>query len=275
MEPDLVDRIPPVIWNPKTGLSLGVPEDASHVDLNRFGWSCAVQPEDMIFPAEGEPVRVSNSGGGFARSSGKEIVSRKSTYGIVRRHVGVAFVLGWLVVSWTDFRGKSGTNLMAKGLTGPAAAQNLSIMDGSIPSRKIKATTVFHLGPGELDVTDSGDASWYDWDGRETASGEIFDSEEPTCAHKTLPLGSVVDVVNLENGKTERLTVNDRGPYIDGRVVDVSRSAAEKLGFLERGVVKAKVVLVSVPTNKKFDFLRRLVAGKPKSDKNELGTKGG
>lgn len=96
---------------------------------------------------------------------------------------------------------------------------------------------------------ESGEASWYGnevdgFEGKPTASGEIMDSTRLTCAHKTLPLGTYLEVKNLDNGKRAILRINDRGPFIRGRVVDVSQQAAKDLGFLERG--KANVSIRAV-----------------------------
>lgn len=92
-------------------------------------------------------------------------------------------------------------------------------------------------------------ASWYgaQWKGRETASGEIFEPERLTAASPTLPLGSIIQVTNLRNGKTVRLRVNDRGPWHGHRILDVSRAAARMLGFVERGVTRVRIRLLRAP----------------------------
>ena len=96
-------------------------------------------------------------------------------------------------------------------------------------------------------------ASWYGpgFHGEETASGEIFDQREMVAAHRTLPLGSVVRVTNLENGRRVTLRVIDRGPYgrnfRKGTIVDVSRGAARRLGFVKRGLVRVRLEVVSGP----------------------------
>lgn len=88
-----------------------------------------------------------------------------------------------------------------------------------------------------------GFASWYGraFAGRRTASGERFDPGALTAAHRTLPLGSAARVTHAETGKSVRVRVNDRGPYARGRIVDLSRRAAAKLGMLDDGVAKVKV----------------------------------
>ena len=94
--------------------------------------------------------------------------------------------------------------------------------------------------------TQSGRVSWYGpgFHGRRTASGEIFNTNALTMAHRSLPLGSRVRVTNLANGRSIVLRVNDRGPYVRGRVADLSHAAASKLGFLHDGVVRARIELL-------------------------------
>ncbi len=98
----------------------------------------------------------------------------------------------------------------------------------------------------------TGKASWYSIKtnyGTKTASGQRLTNHGATAAHKTLPMGTKVRVTNEVNGKSEVLTINDRGPYIKGRIIDVTIGAAERLGFAKRGVVPVKVeVLGKVKT---------------------------
>ena len=90
-------------------------------------------------------------------------------------------------------------------------------------------------------ATQCGKASWYEHTSR-TASGERGDPNGFTAAHRSLPFGTRVQVVNLQNGRSVSVRVNDRGPFVGGRVIDVSRAAAEELGFRNRGVARVKVV---------------------------------
>jgi rare lipoprotein A (peptidoglycan hydrolase) len=92
-------------------------------------------------------------------------------------------------------------------------------------------------------VEQVGNASWYGaaQDGKETASGETFDQKKLTAAHRTLPLGSKAVVTNLETGKSVKVTINDRGPYVKGRKIDLSRAAAQKIGMSKKGVTKVKI----------------------------------
>lgn len=80
--------------------------------------------------------------------------------------------------------------------------------------------------------------------GRKTASGELYDKEKLTCAHKTLPFGTSVRVTRMDNKKSVVVRVNDRGPFIDGYVVDISRKAAESIGLIRDGVTKVKVEVI-------------------------------
>ena len=88
-----------------------------------------------------------------------------------------------------------------------------------------------------------GVASWYgpDFHGKTTSSGEIYDMYQLTCAHNTLSLGTMVIVTNLENGKSLELKVNDRGPFVKDRIIDLSYAAASILGVYERGTAWVKV----------------------------------
>jgi rare lipoprotein A len=91
-----------------------------------------------------------------------------------------------------------------------------------------------------------GAASWYNYPShsRRTASGEWFDPRALTAAHPTLPLPCTVEVTNLENGRSIEVRVNDRGPFAAGRLIDLSRAAADRLGMTSRGVARVRVRLV-------------------------------
>ncbi len=95
-----------------------------------------------------------------------------------------------------------------------------------------------------------GTASWYgeQFQGKETASGEPFDMQDFTAAHLTLPLGTFVRVTNLRNGRAVVVRVNDRGPVVDGRIIDLSYNAARALGFKERGLQTVRLDVVHPTT---------------------------
>ena len=89
-----------------------------------------------------------------------------------------------------------------------------------------------------------GGASWYSLPGQKTASGERMNPNAMTAAHKTLPLGSVVKVVNQKTGKAIQVTINDRGPYIRGRIIDLSKAAGRQLGIIPAGTGKVCITRV-------------------------------
>lgn len=92
-------------------------------------------------------------------------------------------------------------------------------------------------------------ASWYGYDhiGRRTADGGWFDPEAMTAAHRSLPFGSVVRVTRLSTGRSVEVTINDRGPYIEGRVIDLSRRAATELGIRDNGIARCRVEVLRYP----------------------------
>lgn len=112
------------------------------------------------------------------------------------------------------------------------------------------------VGPGTVlaaaipEYRQVGIASWYGGrhQGRLTASGEVFDENKLTAAHRTLPLVTWARVTNLENGRSIAVRVNDRGPYIDGRVIDLSTRAAEELGMTEQGLARVEIKVLPEQT---------------------------
>lgn len=92
-------------------------------------------------------------------------------------------------------------------------------------------------------ITETGKASFYadKFQGRTTASGETFRQEKLTAAHRTLPFGTQVKVTNLANGRSVNVTINDRGPFAPGRIIDVSKKAARQLGMVDAGVASIEI----------------------------------
>jgi rare lipoprotein A (peptidoglycan hydrolase) len=121
-----------------------------------------------------------------------------------------------------------------------------AVADETPPVTAVLAEAV----PGEVDLTlaaeQVGLASWYgaDFQGKPTASGQIFDEEKLTAAHRTLPLRSRVRVTNLENGRSVEVRINDRGPYVQGRVLDLSTRAAKALGMHKEGLALVRIELL-------------------------------
>lgn len=119
--------------------------------------------------------------------------------------------------------------------------------------KKIFPITLFLLASiSSLAQTQSGKASFYadKFEGSPTASGEKYKHAKKTAAHKTLPFGTKVRVTNLDNNKTVEVVINDRGPYVDGRIIDLSKSAAEELDYVNKGLADVKVEVIDAGDGK-------------------------
>jgi len=97
-----------------------------------------------------------------------------------------------------------------------------------------------------------GIASWYGpgFQGNRTSNGEVYDMNGISAAHKTLPFGTIVRVVDLDTGRNVVVRINDRGPFIEGRIIDLSKGAAEKLGIVNKGIAHVGLRIVRWPTDK-------------------------
>jgi len=115
----------------------------------------------------------------------------------------------------------------------------------------------------DYDYDQVGMASWYGdgFQGRYTANGEVFDLNELTAAHTTLPLPTIVEVVNLENNRSIRIRVNDRGPFARGRIIDLSRRAAQLLGFERNGTAQVRVKVLKDESMRAAALAQRGVVG--------------
>jgi rare lipoprotein A len=114
----------------------------------------------------------------------------------------------------------------------------------------MEAPLVAHLNRPPVPIKSwVGNASWYGpgFDGKLTADGERFDSEALTAAHPNLPFGSILRVVNPRNGRFELVRINDRGPYQEGREIDVSYRVARQLGLIHSGVSQVRLELLELP----------------------------
>jgi rare lipoprotein A len=121
----------------------------------------------------------------------------------------------------------------------PAAYRSANLRPYEVAGKRYAPKVVKHYD-------EKGLASWYSYPNRSrpTASGEIFDGRAMAAAHKTLPLPCMVEVTNLENGRKIKVRVNDRGPFVQGRIIDLTRAAADKLGYSGKGVARVRVKLL-------------------------------
>ena len=117
-------------------------------------------------------------------------------------------------------------------------------LSGCAHKKRVKAPTATRLGS-----TETGLASWYGhpYHGRRAANGEIYDMEKMTAAHRTLPFGTWVRVKNLENNQTVDVRIIDRGPFVGGRVLDLSHAAAVSIAMIGPGTAKVKITVIAKP----------------------------
>jgi rare lipoprotein A len=128
----------------------------------------------------------------------------------------------------------------------------------------------FGVSLATIAQTQTGKASFYadKFEGRPTASGEKYKHSKLTAAHKSLPFGTKVKVTNIANNQTVEVIINDRGPYVDGRIIDLSKSAAEKLGFINLGLADVQVEVLDAGTGKTSDPIQ--VIGQVSVDEKEF-----
>src|SRR5947208_7596867 len=144
--------------------------------------------------------------------------------------------------------------IMALGLALAGCASSGPHVAGNHHAHRERGQPVYRIEPyqvkgvwytprADYSYDETGLASWYGpgFDQQLTADNEIYDMNQLSAAHKTLPLPSVVQVTNMQNGRSVRLRVNDRGPFVDGRIIDLSRRAAQLLGFEGGGTAPVRV----------------------------------
>jgi rare lipoprotein A len=133
-------------------------------------------------------------------------------------------------------------------IVGLGAAQGPNISEAKpAPSSSVQARSQVRQQVGKTKPYQVGTASWYgeNFEGKPTASGEPYEMYDMTAAHLTLPIGSYVRVTNLRNGKAVVVRVNDRGPVVPGRIIDLSYGAAQALQFRHRGLQRVRLDLVA------------------------------
>jgi len=118
-------------------------------------------------------------------------------------------------------------------------------------SKKNSQISVPQSAPAKIGETETGLASWYGnpYHGRRTASGEIYDMEQLTAAHRTLPFQTWVEVTDLENGKKVNVRITDRGPFVNGRIIDLSLAAAREIEMVRPGIARVKLKVIKPPKN--------------------------
>jgi len=146
-----------------------------------------------------------------------------------------------LTLSAVALLGLAACGTLGGGTRAPAVTDPAPIVSGTMRPYQIKGR--WYRPAEQPGYDERGLASWYGdaFHGRPTASGERFDMNALTAAHKTLPLPGLVEVTNLANGRRAVLRVNDRGPFVDGRIIDLSRGAADALGLRGQGVGEVRV----------------------------------
>jgi rare lipoprotein A len=129
-----------------------------------------------------------------------------------------------------------------------ALALSFSIVTGC--SRKISARVPSPVKPAVIGETETGIASWYGapYNGRRSANGEVYDMEKLTAAHRTFPFDTWVEVTNLENQKCVAVRITDRGPFIKGRIIDLSLAAAREIDMVGPGIVRVRLKVIPKPS---------------------------
>lgn len=186
---------------------------------------------------------------------------------------GATFTLGLLTAGCAEIQlGSHAAKRIANNISPPANATTQKVD----PDGYRRTTGVYKVGspyqvggvwyhPKEQrNYDETGIASWYgpDFHGKATANGEAFDMNDVSAAHQTLPLPTMVRVTNLENGRSLLVRINDRGPFVNGRIIDLSRRSAQLLGFHDKGTAKVRVTVVQSESE-------RFVAKKPTTTPEE------
>jgi len=137
---------------------------------------------------------------------------------------------------------------------GPAIfvlALALSLSLSTACSRKTSARVPPSVKPARIGQTQTGIASWYGvpYHGRSSANGEIYDMEKLTAAHRTLPFDTWVEVTNLSNNKRVDVRITDRGPFVNGRIIDLSLAAAREIDMVAAGIVRVRIKVIKNPNH--------------------------
>ena len=141
-----------------------------------------------------------------------------------------------------------GSGIRGPGSATPGLLITVVLLVGCASSRPARQPVSAPAPNGSVEVgwSEEGLASWYGepYHGRPTAAGPRYDMNEMTAAHRTLPFGTIVRVTNLESDREAEVVVNDRGPFVAGRIVDLSRAAADRLGVIGPGIARVRLTVV-------------------------------
>jgi rare lipoprotein A len=155
--------------------------------------------------------------------------------------------------------------LLSVASLGAGAASGPSLEAATVTKTQVTAKAKETSGyathkPKKSPAYQVGTASWYGeyFQGKQTASGELYDMRDFTAAHPTLPLGTFVKVTNLRNGKIVVVRINDRGPVVDGRIIDLSYNSARALGFEQRGLQTVRLDIYHPATVAKLESVANL-----------------
>lgn len=163
---------------------------------------------------------------------------------IDKRYQGALLLLLALLVAGCAGREK------IKKRVGPGGSYNVDA-HGHGKLKKTKAYTIAGITYYPIETaygfSQTGIASWYgpDFHGKQTANGERYDMHAMTCAHKTLPMNTMLEVTNLENGRKIVVRVNDRGPFVGNRIIDLSKAGATKIGMISKGTARVRLVALA------------------------------
>lgn len=154
--------------------------------------------------------------------------------------------------------------------TGETTQASLRGVDRGVPKlgNPYQVNGIWYYPKYDPNYNETGIASWYGepFHGRKTANGATYNMYEMTAAHKTLPLPTDVRVTNLENGRSVIVTVNDRGPFVNSRIIDLSYRAAQLLGMVEKGTAKVRVEVIN---SGRDEFENMTIAAKPVTPESE------
>lgn len=200
---------------------------------------------------------------GVTRLDGLEMNQRIDQVWRMARNLGLLALAAASLAACATPKYDAGKSMTVATSTGSAPRAGSTVGRDGKPLRgtekpyQIKG--VWYYPHEDKDYNVVGTGSWYgeQFHNRRTANGELFDMDIPSAAHKTLPLPSLVEVTNLDNGKKMIVRVNDRGPFIDDRIIDLSKAAADELGYRKNGLARVRVKYIGPASSNAFEKPRQ------------------